>query len=216
MPKLQGRLPKGERNGFDRVDAAMIADPHAVHCVVAYVDCARITTNTDTGEAEPTARIVRVEVVRPEDVRLAASLMRNSLDERRPPTLPIEVLKVQDYELHEDEQRFIVDMETGEIVDVDDSNNPASGDDPSEPEALPGDLVIAAADLIVGSQSTSPSMLLKRLSVDESTLGRVFQALERLAIVGPGNDDKPREVFVAGEYLEAVLTRIRREYGVES
>lgn len=58
---LAGRLPRDERNGTGAVSAAMVDDPESQHVIIALVDCSKITTDTDTGEIVPTARIRAIE-----------------------------------------------------------------------------------------------------------------------------------------------------------
>jgi hypothetical protein len=54
------------------------------------VDCKKVTTDNDTGEAVPTARIRRVEAVLPADLPQAEQLMRRALEKRNGRTmLPI-------------------------------------------------------------------------------------------------------------------------------
>lgn len=58
---LSGKLPKDVANGMGAIGAALASAPHDVHVIIALVDCAKVTTNTDTGEVMPTARIRAVE-----------------------------------------------------------------------------------------------------------------------------------------------------------
>lgn len=80
--KLNGTLPRGEANGLGPMAAAMIADPSRYRVVLAIVDCKSITTDADTGDTIPTARIRRAEVVLDKDLRLARELMARSLENR--------------------------------------------------------------------------------------------------------------------------------------
>jgi hypothetical protein len=57
------------------------------HVVLAVVDCKKITTDMDTGEVEPTARILRIEAVRRDDYDQAARLLRRSLEDRHGSTV---------------------------------------------------------------------------------------------------------------------------------
>lgn len=63
MTKLAGALPKGDANGMTVLARPLIESPHDVYVVIAYVDCKSTTTDNDTGEVVPTARIRRVEAV---------------------------------------------------------------------------------------------------------------------------------------------------------
>ena len=87
--KLRAALPK--RHGLDSLVAAMVSAPQATHLVVGIIDCSRLTTDTDTGEVEPTARLLHIDVVLDQDHHTARQLLRRALDARDGQTvLPIE------------------------------------------------------------------------------------------------------------------------------
>src|SRR3954470_23437421 len=58
---LSGVLPKDVANGMGAIGRALADSPDQVHVIIALVDCSKITTNTDTGEVMPTARIRAIE-----------------------------------------------------------------------------------------------------------------------------------------------------------
>jgi hypothetical protein len=92
MTKLTGALPAGDGNGLDSIARDLIERPHDLRVVIALVDCRRTTTDNDTGEVEPTARIRRVEVVDGEDLAMAERIMRRALEKRTGSTvLPIDL-----------------------------------------------------------------------------------------------------------------------------
>lgn len=80
--KLAGTLPDGERNGLTQITADLVTAPTQLHVVVAVVDCKRITTDLDTGDVVPTARVRRVEVVLDADKPAVLRLLRRSHEER--------------------------------------------------------------------------------------------------------------------------------------
>ena len=82
MTKLASGLPKGDGNGLDSLARNLIDSPHDVHVVVALVDCRKITTDNDSGEIEPTARIRRIEAITEDDNDLAAKMLRRALEKR--------------------------------------------------------------------------------------------------------------------------------------
>ena len=82
MTKLASGLPKGDSNGLNSLARQLIDEPASVHVIVALVDCKKITTDTDTGDVEPTARVRRIEVVNDADKDLAAKMLRRSLEKR--------------------------------------------------------------------------------------------------------------------------------------
>jgi len=50
-------------NGLGVIESALRADPDAEHVIIARIKRKRVTTDDDTGETTPTARIIHVEVV---------------------------------------------------------------------------------------------------------------------------------------------------------
>lgn len=111
MTKLVGSLPKGEGNGLDAIAAALIDNPREVHVVIALVDCKKVTTDHDSGEVEPTARIRRVEAIEEADRDVAAKMMRRALERRTGKT-------VLPFDLEEDLRSAFgrIDPDTGEIL----------------------------------------------------------------------------------------------------
>lgn len=111
MTKLAGSLPGGDANGLTAIARDLIDSPHDVHVVVALVDCKRTTTDNDTGEIVPTARIRRIEVIGENDRDLAAKMMRRALEERTGKT-------VLPFDLEEDLRAAFgrIDPDTGEIL----------------------------------------------------------------------------------------------------
>ena len=74
MAKLTSALPKGEANGLSALDRDLIDSPSSIHVVIALVDCKKITTDVDSGDVEPVARIRRIEVIREDKDRVAIML----------------------------------------------------------------------------------------------------------------------------------------------
>jgi len=111
MTKLAGSLPGGDANGLTAIARDLIDNPHEIHVVVALVDCKRITTDNDSGEVVPTARIRRVEVIGDNDRDLAAKMMRRALEHRTGKT-------VLPFDLEEDLRAAFgrIDPDTGEIL----------------------------------------------------------------------------------------------------
>lgn len=110
MTKLASSLPGGDANGLTAIARELIDSPHEVHVVVAIVDCKRTTTDNDSGEVIPTARIRRIEVIDKDDRDLAAKMMRRALEGRTGKT-------VLPFDLEEDLRAAFgrVDPDTGEI-----------------------------------------------------------------------------------------------------
>lgn len=111
MTKLASSLPGGDANGLTAIARALIDSPHDVHVVVGIVDCKRTTTDNDSGEIVPTARIRRIEVIDGDDKDLAAKMMRRALETRTGKT-------VLPFDLEEDLRAAFgrIDPDTGEIL----------------------------------------------------------------------------------------------------
>lgn len=92
--KLTSALPKGESiNGLTTLASNLTSEPEQMHVAVIVFDCSKITIDTDTGEAIPTARIRRIEpITRPEDKKRLNSLTRRAFEERTgKAVLPLEL-----------------------------------------------------------------------------------------------------------------------------
>lgn len=96
---LSGKLPKDASNGIGAIAAQLAADPENVHVVIALVDCSKLTTDVDTGETLPTARIRAIEAFPGPtlDAAEARRLWRRAMDRRNGQIeLPIEVERALD------------------------------------------------------------------------------------------------------------------------
>jgi hypothetical protein len=107
MTKLNTALPKGEGNGLGAIARKLIDDPHDVHVVIALVDCKSTTTDNDTGEIVPTARIRRIEPITDDDREVAAKMLRRAMERRTGKT-------VLPFDLEEDLRA---------VLDADDDHN---------------------------------------------------------------------------------------------
>lgn len=80
---VSGKLPSGDGNGLVAVMSDLIRDPQKQHFCICIVDGKKVTTDADSGETVPTARLRRIEPILDEDDRkLAENLMRRTLDRR--------------------------------------------------------------------------------------------------------------------------------------
>ncbi|MFP5360761.1 MAG: hypothetical protein ACLGHM_09730 [Actinomycetes bacterium] len=90
--KMSGALPKENRNGLAARGSIMLGDPQSLHVAIVIFRTSRILEDVETGEREPTVRIVRVEPVLPQDAMQAEKLLRRALEHREGvATLPIEI-----------------------------------------------------------------------------------------------------------------------------
>lgn len=81
MTKLNSALPKGEANGLDAIARDLIDNPDQVQVLLMLVDCKQVTTDMDTGDVIPTARIRRVEPIRHDKQRVML-MLRRAMEER--------------------------------------------------------------------------------------------------------------------------------------
>ena len=81
------------RSGLAAIATELIDNPEKVHVVIALVDCVKVTTNTDSGDVVPTARIRRIEAIKdPADGKRMQALMRREWERRTGKTvLPFEM-----------------------------------------------------------------------------------------------------------------------------
>jgi hypothetical protein len=73
------------------------------------------------------------------------------------------------------------------------------------PQVRMPDNVRAAAELVVGSQFGSPSMLQRRLQIGYAEAQTLMKALEQYGVVGPAEGAKARAVLIEPGGLEALL-----------
>jgi len=69
-------LPKDfDRNGLGAIEQQLTNDPEATFVVVAVINQRRVTTDADSGETTPAARVVHVEAITGADVDSARALL---------------------------------------------------------------------------------------------------------------------------------------------
>lgn len=74
---LAGALPKASTNGLGRIAGALIDNPDQVQIAIVLLDSPKMTTNNDTGEVIPTARVRAIEpLVTTESATTAREMMR--------------------------------------------------------------------------------------------------------------------------------------------
>lgn len=84
MTKLSGTLPKEySDDGLGSINGDLIADPHAARVVIALVDCKAITTDTDSGLQQATARILHIEPIDDPDAEDQARQLLLDAQEKR-------------------------------------------------------------------------------------------------------------------------------------
>lgn len=115
MTRLAGQLPKGEANGLIAISRALVDEPERVHAVIALVDCKQVTTDFDSGDVVPTARIRRIEVVPAADFEPIQQFFRRALEQRLGLTaLPLDL----EDELTAVFEAIKFDPSTGEVLEA--------------------------------------------------------------------------------------------------
>jgi hypothetical protein len=92
--KLASALPKAdENNGLVTIVDALLSEPTTMHVAVVVLDCSKITTDVDTGDAIPTARVLRAEVISdPEAKKRLGQYARRAFESRTGKTvLPLDL-----------------------------------------------------------------------------------------------------------------------------
>ncbi|WMM74271.1 hypothetical protein RCF27_08260 [Rhodococcus pyridinivorans] len=92
--KFSSGLPKGETvNGLTAMTGQMSERPEALHVAVIVFDTSKITIDTDTGDATPTARIRRIEPITiADDKKQLNKLVTRAFEQRTGKTvLPLDL-----------------------------------------------------------------------------------------------------------------------------
>ena len=83
MTKLASALPKdNDLNGLNALSRKLVDDPEIEHTIIAVIDCSKIETIVDTGDVEPTVRILRVEAVNDSDATDVELMLKRALEKR--------------------------------------------------------------------------------------------------------------------------------------
>ena len=81
--KLSSRLPDYPENGLEAIGNQLVTKPEDVVVVVVRLDTMRLTTDLDSGDIVPTARILSIEPLRDDsEAQTAVDLMRSAFEAR--------------------------------------------------------------------------------------------------------------------------------------
>lgn len=78
MTKMASKLPADHGLGASR----LTKEPEATHLVIATVDCKQLLTDLDSGDVEPTVRVLSVEIVNTSDRSDAQLILKRALEKR--------------------------------------------------------------------------------------------------------------------------------------
>jgi hypothetical protein len=78
MSKMQSKLP--DDHGL--TSTTLTRNPEATHLVIATVDVSRLTIDVDTGNTEPTVRVLHAEIINTADTKDAQGIYRRALEKR--------------------------------------------------------------------------------------------------------------------------------------
>lgn len=92
-PKLDSRLPDGNRNGLDSAASELVERPDELRVAIVLLDCRRTVHDHAAGEVIPVVRLRRIEVIRrADDLAASERLMRRALEDRSGQSvLPLDV-----------------------------------------------------------------------------------------------------------------------------
>ena len=78
MTKLASKLP--DDHGL--TNRLLTGDPEATHLIIGIVDVKQLLTDVDTGDVEPTVRVLNVEIVNTADGADAQLMLKRALEKR--------------------------------------------------------------------------------------------------------------------------------------
>jgi hypothetical protein len=123
MPEVKGTalLPRGEANGLTAIADELHKQPRKLRAALVVLDCKRGTTDFDLDDDVLTVRIRRVELLLPQDLNAAETMIRRALEFRSGQT-------TLDLDLEEEIKRAFDEMrEPDSPVDPDEPDKGAAG-----------------------------------------------------------------------------------------
>lgn len=114
MARLNGILPKDNRDGLSPFEPLFVNDKEVAHVVLVALRTASITENVETGGQSATMKISRIERLRPQDATLAEAMMRRAIAHRSGPLGSLD-FKVKD-EISQIFEDAALDHMSGELV----------------------------------------------------------------------------------------------------
>lgn len=126
MADLKGTalLPTGDKNGLTPVADQLVKEPLKVRAALVLLNLKRGTEDYDIQDTQATVRVLRIELLLPQDLAQAEVMIRRALEFRNDqPTLP--------YELEDEIREAFEAMKDPESVE--DPDEPSPPDDKPKP-----------------------------------------------------------------------------------